>query len=184
MYRTGRFLLIYFCVIPAILFVTLSCSRNSPLNPLPYVPVIKFSGAFADGDEFSWKGNRSNPNRCYLFGDTLMMYFFSEDYQESPRQGDQLRLEVFRVDSGGFITTHGIYFHLSRYSTGPTNLTYEVVPSDTLGRTYSLSMKVVDFSFQSGAAISLNNIGVTARVLGQGTLPCTITMGTITGNVE
>jgi hypothetical protein len=154
------------------------------LNPLPYVPVIKFDGYFVDGDQFSWPGNRSYPNRCYMTGDTMMMYFYSEDYQQSPWKGDQLRLEVFYVDSGGFITTHGALFHLSRYSTGPTNLTYDVAPDDTILKRYSLSMKAENFSFQSGAQVLLTNIGVTPCVSGAGTLPLAIMKGTITGNVE
>jgi hypothetical protein len=123
-----------------------------------------------------------------MSGDTMMtMYFYSEDYQQSPSTGnvgDQLRLDVFLVDSGGYITTHGAYFHLSRYSTGPTNLTYDVVPGDTILKTYSLSMKVENFSFHSGAQVSLSNIGVTPRSTGVGTLPLSITRGTITGSVE
>jgi hypothetical protein len=162
----------------------LSCSKTSALNPLPYIPVITMHGFFKDGDEFSWPGNRIYPNRCYLSGDTMMMYFYSEDYQQSPWTGDQLRLEVFHVDSGGYITTRGVYFHLSRYGSGPTNLTYDVAPIDTQLTTYSLSMNVESFSFQGGAAVSLIDIGVTPRVSGQGTLPLAIAKGTITGHVE
>jgi hypothetical protein len=161
-----------------------TCSKNSLLNPFPYVPVIKFDGYFVDGSQFSWPGNKSYQNRCYLSGDTMMMYFFSEDYQQNPWVGDQLRLEVFYVDSGGYVTTHGALFHLARYSTGPTNLTYEVVPADTELKTYSLSMKAEKFSFAGGARIQLTNIGVTPRAIGAGTLPCGIAKGTITGNVE
>lgn len=162
----------------------LSCSRTSPLNPLPYAPVIRFDGYFVDGDQFSWPGNRFYPNRCFTSGDTMMMYFYSEDYQQSPWKGDQLRLEVFYVDSGGYITTHGALFHLSRYSFGPTNLTYDVAPEDTILERYSLSMKVDRFAMQGGAGISLSEIGVTPRVSGQGTFPLAITKGTITGSVE
>ena len=163
----------------------LSCSRNSFLNPLPYVPQIRFDGYFVDGDQFSWPGNKAYPNRCYMSGDTMMrMYFYSEDYQQSPPNGDQLRLDIFYVDSGGFITTHGALFHLSRYSTGPTNLTYDVVPDDTILKIYSISMKVESFAMQGGAQVTLTNIGVTPRVSGLGTLPLAITKGTITGSVE
>jgi hypothetical protein len=162
------------------------CSKNSIFSLAPYVPVIHFDGYFVDGDQFSWPGNSSYHNRCYMSGDTMMvMYFYSEDYQEgSISSGDQLRLEVFHVDSGGFITTHGVFFHLSRYSTAPTNLTYDVAPADTILKTYSLSMKVESFSFQSGAPVSLTDIGVTPRSTGAGTLPLQITRGTITGSVE
>ena len=163
----------------------ISCSKNSIFSLAPYVPVIRFDGYFVDGDQFSWPGNSSYHNRCYMSGDTMWMYFYSEDYQQSSiSTGDQLRLEVFHVDSGGFITTHGVYFHLSRYSTAPTNLTYDVAPADTMLKTYSLSMKVASFSFQSGAPVSLTDIGVTPRLTGAGTLPLQITRGTITGHVE
>jgi hypothetical protein len=162
-----------------------SCSKTSLLNPLPYVPVIKFDGYFVDGDQFSWPGNKSNHNKCSMSGDTMMvMYFFSEDYQQSPPQGDQLRLEVYFADSGGFITTHGALFHLARYSTGPTNLTYDVAPGDTVLDRNSISMKVESFSMHNGAAISLTEIDVTPRVTGLGTLPLAIMKGTITGHVE
>jgi hypothetical protein len=184
MRRSRSELIIYFCIFPAILALTVACSKTSLLNPLPYVPVIRFDGYFVDGDQFSWPGNRSNHNRCYMTGGTMMMYFFSEDYQQSPPQGDQLRLEVYFADSGGFITTHGALFHLSRYSTGPTNLTYEVVPGDTVLERYSISMKVESFSMHGGAAISLTEVGVTPCVIGQGTLPLAIMKGTITGHVE
>jgi hypothetical protein len=169
-------------IMPLLCF--LSCSRNSFLNPLPYVPQIRFDGYFENGDQFSWPGSKSYPDSCYMSGDTMMMRFYSEDYQERPWKGDQLRLEVFFVDSGGFITTHGALFHLSRYSTGPTNLTYDVAPDDTVLKRYSLSMKAESFAMQSGAQVNLTNIGVTPRMSGQGTLPLAITKGTITGSVE
>jgi hypothetical protein len=155
-------------------------------NPV-YVPVIRFDGYFESGDQFSWPGNSSNRNSCKMSGDTMMMYFYSEDYQNSPSTGnvgDQLRLEIFYVDSGGYITTHGVYFHLSRYSTAPTNLTYEVAPADTQLKIYNLSMKVENFSFQSGAKVLLTNISVLPRTIGAGTLPLAIIKGTITGSVE
>jgi hypothetical protein len=171
-------------VFPALLTCCLSCSKTSMLDPV-YVPVIRFDGYFESGDQFSWPGNSSNRNRCKMSGDTMVMYFYSEDYQQSSiSTGDQLRLEIFHVDSGGFITTHGVYFHLSRYSTAPTNLTYEVAPSDTQLKTYNLSMKVENFSFQSGAKVLLTDISVSPRSLGAGTLPLAIIKGTITGSVE
>jgi hypothetical protein len=184
MCRSCRVFFIYFCIISAILAVVLSCSRKNILNPLPYVPVIRFDGYFVDGDQFSWPGNRSYPNRCSMTDGTMMMYFYSEDYQQSPWKGDQLRLEVYFADSGGYITTHGALFHLSRYGTGPTNLTYDVAPEDTVLERYSISMKVESFSMQGGADVSLTEINVTPRVTGQGSLPLAITKGTITGNVE
>jgi hypothetical protein len=174
-----------FTIAVMLLLCFLSCSKTSMLNPLPYQPVITMNGFFESGDQFSWPGNRSNHNSCKMSGDTMMMmYFYSEDYQQSPPKGDQLRLDVFFVDSGGFITTHGALFHLSRYSTGPTNLTYEVVPGDTVLDRYKVSMKAESFSMQSGARVSLTDIGITPRVLGQGTLPLAIVKGTIIGAVE
>jgi hypothetical protein len=159
----------------------LFCSRSSLLNPLPYEPPFVFSGYFKDGDQFSWPGNKEYPNHCDFLGDTVVMYFCSEDF--GGRNGDQLRLEIFRVDSE-YITTHGAIFHLARYSSGPTTVTYVVVPADTAQEVYSLSMKIKSFAKQSGAAVELTNIAVAPQAIGMGQLPLAIMNGTITGTLE
>ncbi len=156
--------------------------NNAGLAIPPYVPVIVFSG-YINGDQFSWTGNPDYHDSCYMSNDTLRMFFYSPDYQANPWQGDQLRLEIFHPDSA-FITTHSVIFHLSRYSTGSTNLTYEVVPSDTVTGSYGISMKIGSFGMSSGAQISLSDIGVTPRVSGMGDIAATIIKGTITGRVE
>jgi hypothetical protein len=159
----------------------LFCSRSSLLNPLPYEPPFVFNGYFKDGDQFSWPGNKQYPNHCDFLGDTIVMYFFSEDYATA--NGDQLRLEIFRVDSQ-YITTHGAIFHLARYSSGPTTLTYVVVPADTAQEVYSLSMKVQSFAKQSGAEVRLTDIAVAPQAIGLGQLPLAIMNGTITGTLK
>jgi hypothetical protein len=158
------------------------CNNAGKLEVPPYVPAVVFSGTI-NSDQISWPGNIDYPNRCYLSNDTMMMYFYSQDYQEHPWKGDQLRLEIFHPDSA-FIITHSVIFHLSRYSTGSTNLTYDVSPPDTESGSFGISMKIGSFAMQNGAAVSLTNIGVTPQSSGLGTLPAVITNGTITGAVE
>lgn len=158
------------------------CNSAGKLELLPYKPIIVFSG-YINSEQFSWPGNIDYPNRCYLMHDTLMMFFYSQDYQENPWQGDQLRLEIFHPDSV-FIVTHSVIFHLSRYSTGPTNLTYDVWPSDTSSGAFGISMKIVSFAIQNGAVISLTNVGVTPHSSGSGDIAGVITQGIISGHVE
>ena len=53
-----------------------SCSTFSGINPLPYTPVITFSGIVGT-DSLSYPGNRSYPNTCRLTNGYIRMYFYN-----------------------------------------------------------------------------------------------------------
>jgi hypothetical protein len=163
---------------------SLSCSSMVAVIPLPYVPVITFSG-IVNTDSLRYPGNRQYPNTCRIVGNCVRMYFYSEDYsQGSISHGDQMRIDVYGVDSQ-FITERTALFDLTRYDRGSTTPTYTIVPADTLNDYNNFHIKIVTFDRRNGGAIELKEMTVMSRPLGQyASDPLKIVRGVISGKIE
>ena len=162
----------------------LSCSSLSSLVPLPYVPIITFSGII-NNDSCFYPGNRQYPNTCRIMEDCVRMYLYSEDYSQGAiSYGDQMRIDVYAVDSQ-FITERHSLFNLIRYDQGAATPTYTIVPADTLNDYNNLSIKVESFERRRGGAVRLKEMTVIGRPLGQyASEHLKIVRGVITGSIE
>ena len=163
---------------------TISCSTFSGINPLPYTPVITFSGIVGT-DSLHYPGNRSYPNTCRLTNGCIRMYFYSDDYsQGSINHGDQMRIDVQSVDSQ-YITERNALFVMTRYDRGIATPTYNITPADTLNDYNNLSMRVESLQWRQGGAVSLAQMTAAARPLGQyAGEALIIKRGTIRGRIE
>lgn len=93
-------------------------------------PVVEFCGYIND-EYLCLKGNCIWKNQCRYDGDTLRMFFYSEDFQELDNiwDGDFFRLYIYPGD-GQMVGTGRIMFHMARYH--GKNSSYTVSPADTL----------------------------------------------------
>lgn len=93
-------------------------------------PVVVFSG-YINGDYMNLSGNCHWKNQCKYNGDTLGIYFYSEDFREvnNIRDGDFFRLHIYPGD-GQLLGIGRILFHMARYH--EKNSSYTVSPADTL----------------------------------------------------
>jgi len=119
-------------------------------------PVVVFSG-YINGDYLCLNGNCTWKNQCRFDGDTLGMYFYSEDFQEinNIRDGDFFRLQIFPGD-GQLIGTGRIIFHMARYH--GKNSSYTVSPADTLYGRSVAEMQMQTIGRNSSEEILLDNI--------------------------
>jgi hypothetical protein len=117
--------------------------------------------------------------------DCVRMYFYSEDYsQGSISHGDQMRIDVYSLDSQ-FITERHSLFNLTRYDQSLATPTYTIVASDTLNDYNNFHVKVESFERRHGGVIRLKEMSVTGRPLGQyASEPLEIVRGVITGSIE
>ncbi len=162
----------------------LSCSSVLSVVPLPYVPVITFKG-IVNTDSLYYPGNRLYPNTCRIAGNCVRMYFYTEDYSQGTiSQGDQMRIDVYGVDSQ-FITERTALFDLTRYDRGSTTPTYTITPRDTLNDYNNFSVKVASFDWRSGGTVELTEMTVMGRPLGfYASDPLKIVRGVISGRIE
>jgi hypothetical protein len=162
----------------------LSCLSLSSVVPLPYVPVITFSGII-NNDSCYYPGNRHYPNTCRIMENCVRMYLYSEDYSQGAiSYGDQMRIDVYAVDSQ-FITERHSLFNLIRYDQGATTPTYTIVPKDTLNEYNNLSIKVESFERRHGGPVRLKEMTVVGCPLGQyASEHLKIVRGVITGSIE
>ena len=160
-----------------------SCSSITSLI-LPYDPIITFAG-IVNNDSLYYPGNRSYPNTCRIVGDCVRMYLYSEDYSQGPtNHGDQMRIDVYSLDSQ-FITERHSLFNLTRYDRTMATPTYTIVPSDTLNDYNNFHVKVESFERRHGGVIRLKEMSVTGRPLGQyASEPLEIVRGVISGSIE
>jgi hypothetical protein len=174
------------CMATATFFAILSgsCWLFNSVSPLPYKPVITFSG-IVNNDSVFFPGNRSYPNTCVCLDHCIRMYFYSEDYSQGTiSQGDQMRLDVFPPDTQ-FITERHALFNLIRYSRILATPTYTITAADTINDYNNLHIKAETFERRSGGAVSLKEMSVTARPLGQyASEELTIKRGVVQGRIE
>lgn len=161
----------------------LGCSTFSSISPLPYNPVITFSG-IVGADSLYYPGNRSYPNTCRIVDGCVRMYLYSEDYSQGAiGQGDQMRIDVFSVDSQ-YISERTSLFVMTRYGALSTP-TYNITRADTLTDYNNIHMQVESLEWHSGGAVSLTHFFATARPLGQfAGEPLIISRGAIKGRIE
>jgi hypothetical protein len=159
----------------------------NPGQQILYVPTIIFSGCFdynATGTctQETLAGSLGFPNKCFMSGDTVNMYFYSPDYSPGSQcQGKMIRIHVFRTDST-YVTTRDAIFHMYDCVTGQAGMSFETIPSDTVNPNHSLQMKIEGFSSTVGEAVHLTNIVITPRTL-TGSMPLAITKGWISGSM-
>jgi hypothetical protein len=184
MRRGNRNFHVFLCASAVCSLLNLSCSSLVSIIPLPYVPIVTFTG-IVNTDSLYYPGNRQYPNSCRIKGDCVRMYLYSEDFSQGPiSQGDQMRIDVYALDSQ-FITERHALFDLTRYSRGTTSPTYTIVPADTLNDFNNFHAKIESFERRHGGAILLKEMTVSARPLGQyASEPLTIVRGVITGSIE
>lgn len=137
-----------------LLFFKLHCTQIVPLVKCD--PVVVFSGVI-NGDYQRLIGNCSWENQCKLSGDTLRMYFYSENFQEveNIRDGDLIRMDIFPGD-GQLIGTARVLFHMARYH--EKNSSYTVCPADTLFTHSAVKMQSQMTDIFSSEQILLDNI--------------------------
>jgi hypothetical protein len=162
----------------------LSCSSAVAVLPLPYAPVIVFTG-IVNNDSLCYPGNRQFPNSCRIEGNCVRMFLYSENYSHGAvSYGDQMRIDIYRTDSQ-FITERTALFDLTRYDRGIATPTYTITASDSLNDYNNFSIKVETFDRRGGGEVFLRDIYVTARPLGQyASEPLKIVRGVISGRIE
>jgi hypothetical protein len=178
---------VFFTGIILFLFVGIigpACSLFNAVNPIPYVPIVTFSG-IVNSDSLFYPGNRLYPNTCVALENCVRMYFYSEDYSEGEmNSGDQMRLDVFPPDTQ-FITERHALFDLVRYDRILATPTYTITSWDTINDYNNLHIQVETFERRSGGAVSLKEMSVTARPLGQyASEPLIIKRGVIKGRIK
>lgn len=170
MTRMPRQKQLIFLLIHPIFLLFASCSfLEDEITPF-YEPVITFRGKTIKNfgkDSIYLPGNYYYPNSCIMVGDTMRMYFFSEDYTQGipTWRGDQLRIDIYShrpdttpiPDSTGAIITGDVLIRLSRY--WESNETYLINRGDTLySPPMSVRMEAVSFGRSSDSDILINNI--------------------------
>jgi hypothetical protein len=168
------------------IFFLFTCDKH--LTPvIPYVPLVVFSGCFDYNNtgsctpETLW-GSFLNPNKCYFSSDTLNLYFYTKDYSSgSTCSGKMIRFHIFKTDSS-YIVTKDAICHISDCATGPSNLSYEVTPKDTINTDFFLRMKINLLSKSINDSIDLSEINIKPHNL-SGNMGLTITKGFIRGRI-
>jgi hypothetical protein len=119
-------------------------------------PVVIFSG-YVNDEYLCLRGNCIWKNQCRFDGDTLRMFFYSEDFQEinNIRDGDFFRLYIYPGD-GQIIGTGRVLFHMARYH--GKNSSYTVSPADTLYGRSIAKMQIRTDGRNSSEEILLDNI--------------------------
>jgi hypothetical protein len=195
-------------VLPLAALCVFALCRNALLPELPYEPPVVFEGYVelpgGGSTHLRLPGHARKPNTCTLVGDTLRMYFFSEDYDDPakrPWYGEQLRVDLFPfttsvetryphdttqtnpVQPVTIVSLRNVLVRLSRFGK-PANGTYLVSDVDTL---YSpplhAKMDIVHLDRRPGGAIDLRDFEATLHREGSRTPAVSITRGTITGGV-
>ena len=110
---------------------------------------------------------------------------YSEDYsQGSLSSGEQMRIDVFSVDSQ-FVSEKHALFVMTRYDRGVATPTYNITPADTINDYNNLHMQVDAFDWHGGGLVLLTKMTASARSLGQyAGEELTIVRGTIKGRIE
>jgi hypothetical protein len=146
-----------------IVFILLafSCSNSSgPAFNFLYNPAVTLSGYF-NGSYYNLCGNYYWQNKCFLNGDTIMMYFYSEDFSEQNRirTGDMVRMEIY-PGNDHLIGTKQTLFHMTRYRNTVT--TYNVDPSDTITSREWIEMSAASLGRVAGLPIEIDSVKVCA----------------------
>jgi len=160
----------------------LFCGAQDPVS-FDYSPPVVFTG-FINGTYDSLGGNRKWRNSCTMDGDTLRMFFFSNNFKEKGmiRDGDLIRIDVFpkedSTDSSNFLTNSRVLFHMARYL--GNNTTYTIPRNDRMGK---VEMTVTAMDLVSGGVVEFCNIIVSAPPLTGGEM-LAITKARIKGVIE
>lgn len=148
-----------------------------------YSPPVVFVGNVNNKYD-SLPGNVFWPNRCMLVGDTVRMYFYSEDFGESNRirHGDLVRVDFYPGHDTLIGKSH-ILFHMARY--WDRNESYTVHPTHQLSEKGRTGARAVRFERFSGGEVHLENFfATTGPVPGTYGEKLEITQGRIKGRVE
>jgi hypothetical protein len=161
-----------------------------------YQPVIIFHGYLAENQgssesvaEVTLEGNLSFPNSCETKGDTLRMYFYSEDFSHGTLvwQGLQIRMDIFpstdTTDTSGNIGIKNMLIDISDYRNG--NKSYVVVSADTIHQpTFDSKVNANSFSLQRHGSIDLEIERAPLHKVGMTGLAIVIENATIKGSVR
>jgi hypothetical protein len=170
-------------VISTTLFFFSFCSHHSlAVVPLIYKPPVVFAG-YVNDDYDTLPGNPAWPNTAKMLGDTLRMYFYSEDFHTANKiwNGDLMILTILPNANDTLISTRSVYLQMFRYL--DQDFTYQINPGDSTGvDNNSVAMRALALSRTRGSSIDLENISVTAEPL-SGTTSLIIDKGRIIGTI-
>jgi hypothetical protein len=171
-------------------FLTICCSTCTTIQIPPYTPVITFSG-YLDQAWTELPGYYMHPNTCELHGDSVIMNFYSNDYDPSPiPTGTFLHIAIFPLPRdtifpiSNSIDTHNSMVHCfktnDRYS-----CSYDISPADTTGASNGITLTIVSFARAHGRHIEFEKIAAKGTSLtsfcGE---PFSILNGVISGTIQ
>jgi hypothetical protein len=177
-------------VLAGSVFLLVCCSTCSTLQIPPYTPVIAFSG-YLNQTWTELPGYYLHPNTCELHGDSVIMNFYSNDYDPSPiPTGTFLHIAIFPLPRdtifpvSDHIDTHNSMVHCfktnDRYS-----CSYDIAPADTIGATNSITLKIVSFALAHGRRIEFEKIAANGTSLTEFCKePFSILNGVIKGTIQ
>lgn len=149
-----------------------------------YHPPVVFTGVVND-DHDSLPGNPTWPNTCELLGDTVRMYFHSENFHvanDSIWHGDLIRLTLLPNANDSLVSTRSVFLHAALYR--DMNYSYDVAPRDSVDLiTTRVEMRVLSLSRTHGSRIEIDGITVLAKAL-TGNRSLIINNGRISGTIE
>ena len=151
----------------AMVAALIGCGSVEPAEKL-YEPAIVFRG-YINNDWVELPGCFRKPNTAEMAGDTVRMYFYSEDYRDAkyPWSGDQMRVDIypFNIDSVKYPGIPQALIRLSRYA--GTNYTYIICPHDTLqAPPLALSFEVAMLNRRSEGSVHIKKIGANMHLVG------------------
>jgi hypothetical protein len=179
----------------AIMVCLIDCNRNSPSGPL-YTPPVTFSGLLylgTGGDSVTLSGNVTFPNTCRMYGDTVRMYFYSDDFSEvnKVRQGYLLWVEIYpplpdttdtTTTPSNFLSLRDVLIRLSVYAQPQS--TFRVSRPDTIYPDMSAVFEIESLERRRNGRIALHSIEAYLHREGATGRSMSIEKGEITGTIQ
>jgi hypothetical protein len=174
------------------LIAPINCNKNSP-SGLLYTPPVTFSGLLYlgdGGDSVYLPGNVTFPNTCRMYGDTVRMYFYSDDFAEvnKVRKGYLLWVEIYpplpdtTTTPSNFLSLRDVLIRLSVYAQPQS--TFRVSRPDTIYPDMSAVFEIESLERRRKGRIALHSIGAYLHREGATGRSVSIEKGEITGTIQ
>jgi hypothetical protein len=171
------------CCACLVFLAVVSCSDEELIGlELFYDPPVYFAGVI-NGTYDSLTGNYWYRNECKLVGDTIKMFFYTQEFSEvnSIREGDFIHVDIY-PGSDSALGRSNVLFHMARYH--DANATYNVSPEDTLYGFDKIQFKVRSLERRHGGSIHIVDISVHAGLVAGTGEELEIVKGTIKGIIK